>query len=108
MGTRSLLVESGRSVVLTPHPLQAPRSRMSRAIPLLLLLKPLVASYRVTFTFTFYKYMSTFIHQLSRAPVFAYYGRSEETNMRLPILGSHCLELFPLGYIILRMVQRKK
>jgi hypothetical protein len=35
---------SGRGVVLTTHPLLAPRSRMSRAIPLL----PLCACYRVT------------------------------------------------------------
>jgi hypothetical protein len=36
------------------HPaLLAPRSRMSRAIPLLPLCGPLVACYRVTFTFTF-------------------------------------------------------
>jgi hypothetical protein len=43
--------QSGRGAVLTTHPLLAPRSRMSRAIPLFPS-RPLVACYRVTFTFT--------------------------------------------------------
>jgi hypothetical protein len=39
-------------VVLTTQPLLAPRLRMSRAIPLLPS-RPLVACYRVNFTFNF-------------------------------------------------------
>jgi hypothetical protein len=42
-------VSAGRGVVLTTHPLLAPRLRMSRAIPLLPS-RPMVACYRVTFT----------------------------------------------------------
>jgi len=58
MGTGSLLgVKSGQGVTLTPHPLLVPRSRKSRAIPLLPLwaarpVQSLSACTRVHFTFT--------------------------------------------------------
>jgi len=59
MGTGSFPgVKSGRDVMMTPHPLLVPRSRKSRAIPLLPLwaiqpVQSLSAYTRVHFTFTF-------------------------------------------------------
>ena len=59
MGTGSFSgVQSGRGVSLTLHPLLVPRSRKSRAIPLLPLwavrhVQSLSACTRVHFTFTF-------------------------------------------------------
>jgi hypothetical protein len=50
-------VECGRGVTLTTHPPLAPRSRMSRAIPLIPS-RPLLACYRVTFTFYMFRFTS--------------------------------------------------
>ena len=76
MGTRSFLgVKSGQGMTLTPHPLLVPRSRKSRAIPLLPVwavqpVQSLSASTRVLFTFLFYPYACNFMYLFSHVVAF--------------------------------------